>query len=242
MANVDALEHIELAQPMNTLLAVIAADTDPCAAGATLGQTLSTLFMNETSVFATMENETVKAITGALCGAALDDLVDEIIQYIDRELILLGLGQAVFDFFIPPSGPQDLVLVPPPVGPEAMYQAHSPPVIPLHPTAAPTSPSLEYTVPPTDVTPQRRHKHKSKHSHHPKEYVCMLTGKLMREPVVLHNGNRFELEELERIMQTMGHVDPITGEVFDEDPEIDAKLQQDIQRYKIARAASRNQS
>lgn len=240
LANVDAMQHAELAPRVTSMLGEIAADTSTSGIGATLSQTLSTLFLNETSVFVTMENETVRTITGALCGTALDDLVDEIIQFIDRELVLLGLGHAVFDYFIPPSDPQDLVFVPPPSGPEAISQVpcHSPPsTLPL--TNAPTSPSLEYSVPPVDTTPPKRSHKKSKKSSHPPQFTCMLTGKLMREPVVLRNGNRFELEELERIMETVGHVDPITGDVFDDDPEVDLGLQHDIQQYKITRAASR---
>jgi hypothetical protein len=240
MVNVDAMLHDELSLRMATLLNMIAADATPCGPHVSLSQTLSTLFLNETSVFATMDNETVRAMTSALCGAALDNLVDEIIQYIDRELILLGLGQAVFDFFIPPSDPQDLVFVPPPSGPEAISQSLSPSALLLSPTAAPTSPSLEYSVPPTDTSPPKKaQKIKSKKSSHPASYVCMLTGKLMREPVVLRNGNRFELEALEKIMETMGHVDPISGDVFSEDPEVDMRLQQEIQQYKISKAAGR---
>lgn len=236
LANVNASSHTELDPALQLLLATIASDDSRVIGTASLSQTLSTLFLNETSVFVVMENETTRAITAGLCGAALDDLVDEIIQYIDRELITLGIGPSVFEFFIPGGDPQDLVFVPTPTQPEAIEPSRVLPQAPRDVTAAPLSPPLA-----TSAAPGKHRVKKNRHkTPHPKEFVCMLSGKLMREPVVIKKtGNRFELEELERVIADVGHVDPITFEAFDEDPEVDLALQRQIQQYKVLRASKK---
>lgn len=68
---------------------------------------------------------------------------------------------------------------------------------------------------------------------HPKEFCCQLTGKLMREPVVLKNGHHFELDALQAVIDDVGHVDPISGETLNEGIEIDASLLQRITAYKV---------
>ncbi|KAK7195166.1 U-box domain containing protein [Novymonas esmeraldas] len=81
---------------------------------------------------------------------------------------------------------------------------------------------------------------KAKASPHPAAYVCDLTGKLMREPVVLKNGHRFEYDALQRIIEQVGHVDPVSGESIDEDVEPDIPLQQEIAAYRVTRAAEKS--
>ncbi|KAG5509552.1 hypothetical protein JKF63_06257 [Porcisia hertigi] len=68
---------------------------------------------------------------------------------------------------------------------------------------------------------------------HPTAYVCGLTKKLMREPVVLKNGRRFEYDALQNVIGQLGHVDPISGEAIDEEIEVDIALQQEISAYRV---------
>ncbi|CBZ24754.1 conserved hypothetical protein [Leishmania mexicana MHOM/GT/2001/U1103] len=80
---------------------------------------------------------------------------------------------------------------------------------------------------------------KKKGSHHPAAYVCDLTGKLMREPVVLKGGHRFEFDALQNVILQVGHVDPISGESIDEDVEVNIPLQQEIAAYRVKRASEK---
>ncbi|KPI88640.1 hypothetical protein ABL78_2244 [Leptomonas seymouri] len=87
-------------------------------------------------------------------------------------------------------------------------------------------------------TPSKKAKSKRKKcSSHPAEFVCDLTGKLMREPVVLRNGHRFEYDALQNVIDQVGHVDPISGEVVAEAIEVDEGLQQQIAVYRVKQAA-----
>ncbi|CAM45611.2 conserved hypothetical protein [Leishmania braziliensis MHOM/BR/75/M2904] len=90
--------------------------------------------------------------------------------------------------------------------------------------------------------PKRSKSGKMKASHHPAAYVCDLTGKLMREPVVLRGGHRFEYDALQNVILQVGHVDPISGESIDEDVEVDIPLQQEIVAYRVKRASKRGSS
>lgn len=242
-ANADAASNPELDPLLRELLSSIAADDSRTLLGGfvSLSQTLSTLFLNESSIFVVMENETTRTITAGLCGAALDDLVDEIIQYIDKELVCLGLGPAVFEFFIPNADPQDLVFVPTPVATEAIPSGAS--GVGLDGEVPEAVHEAAVTNVEEGSVARRRKREggqRQKKSPHPKEFLCMLTGKLMREPVIIRRtGNRYELEALEKVISEIGHVDPLTYEAFDEDPEIDIKLQQAIQQYKVLRAAEK---
>lgn len=80
---------------------------------------------------------------------------------------------------------------------------------------------------------------KKKKTPNPPQYCCDLTGKLMREPVVLKNGHRFEYDALQKIMEQVGHVDPISGEVIDDDVDVDEDLKQEIAAYRVSRAAAK---
>ncbi|KAG5505261.1 hypothetical protein JIQ42_07468 [Leishmania sp. Namibia] len=91
----------------------------------------------------------------------------------------------------------------------------------------------------SDSSFQKCKSHKKKASSHPAAYVCDLTGKLMREPVVLKSGHRFEYDALQNVILQVGHVDPISGESFDEDVEVDISLQQEIAAYRVKRASER---
>lgn len=71
---------------------------------------------------------------------------------------------------------------------------------------------------------------------HPAEFCCQLTGKLMREPVVLKNGHHFELDALQAVIDEMGHIDPLSGEALNESIDVNAALQQQITQYKVDRA------
>lgn len=82
--------------------------------------------------------------------------------------------------------------------------------------------------PPKDIPKKKKH---------PPKYVCMLTKKLMREPVVLPNGHHFERSALQHIIDQVGHVDPISGEVLNGEVEVDEALCQEIAAYRVARAA-----
>jgi hypothetical protein len=89
-------------------------------------------------------------------------------------------------------------------------------------------------------TPSKKAKSKQKKSSsHPAEFVCDLTGKLMREPVVLKNGHRFEYDALQNVIDQVGHVDPISGEAIDEAVEVDEALQQQIAAYRVQQAATK---
>lgn len=68
---------------------------------------------------------------------------------------------------------------------------------------------------------------------HPEDFCCQLTGKLMREPVLLKNGHHFELDALQAVIDDIGHVDPISGETFNDALEVNADLLQRISAYKI---------
>eukprot|EP00796_Vickermania_ingenoplastis_P004295 gene4295-3111_t len=93
--------------------------------------------------------------------------------------------------------------------------------------------SLAQQVPPEGPpVPEKREKKK-----HPEEFCCQLTGKLMREPVVLKNGHHFELDALQAVIDEMGHVDPLSGEALNETIDVNAALQQRIAQYKVDRAA-----
>lgn len=59
----------------------------------------------------------------------------------------------------------------------------------------------------------------------------------MREPVTLKNGHRFEYDALMNVVDSVGHVDPISGEAINEAIEIDTKLQREIARFRVKRAA-----
>ncbi|GET86916.1 hypothetical protein, conserved [Leishmania tarentolae] len=83
---------------------------------------------------------------------------------------------------------------------------------------------------------------KKKVSRHPAAYVCDLTGKLMREPVVLKEGHRFEYDALQNVILQVGHVNPISGESIDEDIEVNIPLQQEIAAYRVKRASERGGS
>lgn len=88
-------------------------------------------------------------------------------------------------------------------------------------------------------SPSRKTKSKrKKSSKYPPEFVCDLTGKLMREPVVLKNGHRFEYDALQNVIDQVGHVDPISGEAIDDAIEVDEDLQQRIAAYRVQQAAS----
>nr|CCC95021.1 conserved hypothetical protein [Trypanosoma congolense IL3000] len=84
---------------------------------------------------------------------------------------------------------------------------------------------------------ERKRNQGEKKRKHPQEYVCMLTKKLMREPVVLSNGNRYEFDALQKVADRVGHVDPLTGEAFNEEILVDVGLQQEIARYRVEMAA-----
>lgn len=87
-------------------------------------------------------------------------------------------------------------------------------------------------APASPMPPKKESKKK-----HPSEFCCQLTGKLMREPVVLKNGHHFEYDALQSVIDEMGHIDPISGEALNESIDINAALQQKISQYKVDRAA-----
>lgn len=72
---------------------------------------------------------------------------------------------------------------------------------------------------------------------YPEFYRCQLTGKVMREPVTLKNGHHFEYDALMNVVDSVGHVDPVSGEAINETIEIDTKLQREIARFRVKRAA-----
>ena len=230
LVNVNALQRPEslpiatgsLAGACQTLLATIAADSSVrLAGGASLSQTLSTLYVSERSHYVATENETSRAVTTGLCGAALDELVDEIMDFIDSELSRLGLGSAADRDHQHPLVPE-VAPVPTPHAIEEWVEMQD--VVPTSNTTAAAA---------TTKPLKKKKKHRTR-SEHPAEYLCALTGRLMREPVLIRSTGRwYELEALEEVMETMGHVDPIGGESFDEDPEVDAAKQKEIQRYLV---------
>lgn len=84
------------------------------------------------------------------------------------------------------------------------------------------------------------HAKKAKKAKHPSAFCCQLTGKLMREPVILKKtGHRFEYDALMNIVQQMGHVDPLTGEDVDEEFEVDEGLRQEIADYRVTHATKK---
>lgn len=244
LVNVNALQRVEavgiatgsLAGACQTLLATVAADSSVrLAGGASLSQTLSTLYVSERSHYVATENETSRAVTNGLCGAALDELVDEIMDFIDSELSRLGLGggsSAAVGQIDPSSG--ELGLVPEVAAVPAPHAIEE--WVEMGDLSAPATSSTVLSQGASEPSASKTKKKKSKHrrSVHPPEYLCALTGKLMREPVQIRSTGRwFEWEALEHMMETMGHVDPVGGEYFDEDPEVDALKQKEIQRYLV---------
>jgi hypothetical protein len=78
-------------------------------------------------------------------------------------------------------------------------------------------------------------------SPHPERYCCMLTGRLMKEPVVIKStGHWFELSAIEKVVESVGHVDPITGEAFADDIDVDEMLQAEISQYRLKLAAQKS--
>lgn len=96
------------------------------------------------------------------------------------------------------------------------------------PTLPPAMQAPE-TIPAKSLPPPKKKKH-------PEEFCCQITGKLMREPVVLKNGHHFELDALQAVVDDVGHVDPISGETFSDPIEVNAALMQRISAYKIGQS------
>ena len=90
---------------------------------------------------------------------------------------------------------------------------------------------------------KKKKKSKKMKSPHPDKYCCMLTGRLMTEPVVINStGHWFELSAIEKVVESVGHVDPLTGEAFTDDIEVDERLMNEISQYRLKLAAEKPQT
>ncbi|RNF20504.1 uncharacterized protein Tco025E_03766 [Trypanosoma conorhini] len=226
LCNVNAVKVEALAADFTALLNLISNDKSPLRPGAqfTVAQAFAYCLANETSMYCGLENESVALLRVRLQvedaemtneAARVVQVLEEQLEMLQTLMMELAVGQLLGDISL---------MMPFAVGTgEAATGANSA-------GQAPNSKSA-------DPDKKRGAGYAKKKVKHPSRYVCMLTKKLMREPVVLRNGHHFELDALQEVVDRVGHVDPLTGETFDDEIEVDMDLQREIARYRIEMAA-----
>jgi len=233
LCNLNAKElpsgAVNLSGSLNVLLSTIATDKSPLRSGApcTTAQGFAICFSKEDSPYFVAKNASVDMVHAHFAAEEQEIKEDaeafEAIERLEEQLdalqgliMQLALGQMLAEMSMAgvltmnPNGAMPAGLaVPPP--PQALLAEH--------PSQAPASA-------------------KKAKAQHPAEYCCSMTGKLMREPVVLKNGHRFEFDVLQEVVDSVGHVDPLTGESFNEALDVDEALQQEIAQYRVKLGAS----
>ncbi|ORC86142.1 uncharacterized protein TM35_000301820 [Trypanosoma theileri] len=235
LCNVNAVKIHQLVEVFNTLISTLATDKNPLRPGAhfTASQAFMYCLSNETSTYCVTENESVEVLQkklqeedpeGVNESAMAIQALEEQLGMLQSLMMELAIGQLLGDL---------CVLMPFALAAEGGRGDGN---IPPH-----TRSSTGATITGGTMDPKsRKQQEKKKKTKHPQEYVCMLTKKLMREPVVLQNGHRFELDALQEVVDRVGHVDPLTGEAFNDEIQVDMNLQQEIARYRVEMAARRD--
>ncbi|KAG8348195.1 U box domain [Trypanosoma vivax] len=231
LCNANAIAVPALATNFTELITYVAGDTNPLRPGAqfTASQAFAYCIANETSTYCVSENESVDFLRSkvgdedaVLVGEAAMAIraLEEQLGMLQTLMMELAIGQLL----------GDLCLMIPGVGGSATMD-----VLTSGASEQPRA-SSEGNAERSRMDKKSKSTGKKKHKH-PPQYVCLLTKKLMREPVVLSNGNRYELDALQKVVDRVGHVDPITGETFNDELIVDMALQQEIARYKVEMAA-----
>ncbi|CBH17362.1 hypothetical protein, conserved [Trypanosoma brucei gambiense DAL972] len=225
LCNVNAAAIPTLAPLFTKFVTTVVEDKSPLRPGAQFNtaQAFAYCIANETSTYCMNENESVIFLrdklqdddTVAVGQAAVAiRALEEQLTVLQSLMMELAIGQLLGDLCL---------------------------LIPVGPGGEQARPRANWGAPPNLCdeadTEKRRKTGDKKKRKHPQEYVCMLTKKLMREPVLLSNGHRFELDVLQKVVDRVGHVDPLTGEAFTDEISVDAGLQQEIARYRVEMAA-----
>ncbi|EPY24472.1 hypothetical protein STCU_02021 [Strigomonas culicis] len=229
LCNVNAkllTEPVNLAGSLDVLLTTVASDKQPLRPGAqcTSAQGFAVCFAREESPYVVTANESVTLLHTKFAKEEQEIKEDaEAYEAIERLEMQLGALQSMI---------MNLALGQL-LGELAMAGVFNTQPGVIGQRAAAGSPSTSASsVAAVAGSPSKKKKKK-----HPTNFCCDLTGKLMKEPVVLKNGHRFELDALEDTIAKVGHVDPISGETFDEDEMIiDVALQQEIAQYRVNKA------
>ncbi|KEG11855.1 hypothetical protein DQ04_02211040 [Trypanosoma grayi] len=227
LCNANAANVPAIAPDFTALVAQISTDKNPLRPGAqfTAAQAFTYCLANETSTYCTPDNESVALLRQKLHDEDAETIneatmaiqaLEEQLGMLQSLMMELALGQLLGDLCL---------LVPFGAAPDGSGGTTAPP------HAAKVGSAHE------DANEQVQKQKKTKKTKHPANYVCMLTKKLMREPVVLRNGHHFELDALQEVVDRVGHVDPLTGEAFQDELQVDMNLQQEIARYRVEMAA-----
>ncbi|KAF8294312.1 putative U-box domain containing protein [Trypanosoma cruzi] len=219
LCNVNAVNVEPLTADFTALVNLISTDTNPLRPGAhfTVAQAFTYCLSNETSMYCAPDNESVSLLRQRLRfeDAEMANEAARVVQALEEQLGMLqtlmmelAVGQLIGDL--------------------SLFASYATGSIPSG-----QAPPVKTGACDTKQMPEKE----KKKTKHPAKYVCMLTRKLMREPVVLRNGHHFELDALQEVVDRVGHVDPLTGEAFDEEIEVDMGLQQEIAQYRIKMAA-----
>lgn len=226
---------VDLASSFEVLIAAIANDKTAIRADSPYPASLAfaICFSQEESPYAALQNETVQVVHARLAReeAELQDDADtmqeilamqEQLEYLQAAITQASLGRLLAELGAVSHQIQRM---------DAESGGGG-----GYPTLLGRRPSVE-PLPTPATTPSKKARKTAKHRH-PAGYCCQITKKLMREPVVLKNGHRFEFDALMDIVNSIGHVDPLTGEAVDEEVEVDEGLRQEIADYRVSRAAA----
>ncbi|EPY35945.1 hypothetical protein AGDE_07160 [Angomonas deanei] len=213
---------VNLAGSLDVLLTTISQDKSPLRPGAqcNTAQGFAVCFAREESPFVVTTNESVELLHQKFAkeeqeikedaeAYAAIEKLEEQLDALQAMIFQLALGQLLGELAMAGAFNQQ----------PGVIGHQEPPATAASPSAA-ASPS-------------------KKKKKHPKQFCCQLTGKLMREPVTLKNGHQFEYEALMDVVKKVGQVDPLTGEAFNEEIEINHALQQEIAQYKVNKATSK---
>ncbi|KAH9600114.1 U box domain [Trypanosoma melophagium] len=240
LCNVNAVKVTLLVEAFTNLVFTMATDNNPLRPGAhfTAAQAFMYCLSNETSTYCVTENESVAVLQkklqeedpeGVNEAALAIQALEEQLGMLQSLMMELALGQLLGDL---------CVLMPFAAGGAGGEGSFSTAAGGAGATAGRDGTAMSTAS--QEQKSKKQQQQKRKKSKHPPEYVCILTKKLMREPVVLQNGHRFELDALQEVVDRVGHVDPLTGEAFNDEIQVDMNLQQEIARYRVEMAARRD--
>ncbi|CCW61881.1 unnamed protein product [Phytomonas sp. EM1] len=230
LCNINAKRQRALSNVFETLLRVIASDESPACyvVGLPFANIFIAHFTGETSSYVETQNESVELVhhmfskrkeeNDELGEAAI--ALEEQLDVVQEAIMQWTLGQALDEFMCMLSA-QPLISGGDLIG---------------------TGTIKSYPVPEGTLSRHlpsgRRHdSRKPNRAKHPAKYCCQMTGKLMREPVTLRSGHHFEFDALNKVISEVGHVNPLTGEIIEEEVEVNEALQQEISAYCVKRAA-----
>ncbi|CCW66824.1 unnamed protein product [Phytomonas sp. Hart1] len=228
--NINAKRQPELSKVFETLLGVIVSDesTSCRIMNMPFANIFIAQFINETSSHVDTQNESVEFVYSTFSknkmeNAELGEVVavlEEQLDIMQTAIMQLTLGQALDEFIHVLSS-------------QPLPQEDRPICMNLRNYS-----SVEQAIPSSHLCSDGHHVNKKpRGAKHPEKYRCQMTNKLMREPVTLKSGHRFELDALKKVIDEIGHVNPLTGETIDEEVEVDEALQQEISAYRVRHAA-----